>query len=124
VDGLPAFLFLEGNRNFSIGGKAHSIAFDIGDQFEGDEVVMPLVTALPAVLLGQLDAVAFDVINCADMNAVGSDDFGMFLDSRCIDHGQLLLFACLQRTKCELDAARRTLGPNGRVAAAEYLNEI
>jgi hypothetical protein len=38
------------------------------------------VTSLAAVLLGELDPVAFDPIDCADVNSICADDFHMFLD--------------------------------------------
>jgi hypothetical protein len=45
-----------------------------------DEVVMALVAAFSAVLLRQLDAIAFDPVDRADMDAIGPDDFHVFLD--------------------------------------------
>jgi hypothetical protein len=41
---------------------------------------MPLVGALSAVFLGQLDPVAFNPIDLADVNPISTDDFGVFLD--------------------------------------------
>ena len=45
-----------------------------------DEVVMALVAAFAAVLLRHLDAAAFDLIDRADVDTVGPDNFHMFLD--------------------------------------------
>src|SRR5215211_2429703 len=52
--------------------------------------MMPFVCALPAVLLGQLDAVPLKSIDGPDVNAVGSDDFHMFSNSACYRHVCLL----------------------------------
>ncbi len=46
----------------------------------GDKVMVALVAALPAVLLGELDPVAFDAVNGSHMHAIGANDFGVFLD--------------------------------------------
>ncbi len=40
------------------------------------------MAALARILLGQFDAVALDAVDGADMDAVGADDFGMFLNFR------------------------------------------
>ena len=64
----------------------HSAVFDFGNQPAGDEMVMPFMAAFATVLLGQLDAVALNVIHRADMNAIGANDFGMFLNLRKIGH--------------------------------------
>jgi hypothetical protein len=51
-----------------------------GNQAFADEVMMPLMRALVAVLLRQLDAIAFDLVASADMNAVNADDFHVLFD--------------------------------------------
>ena len=43
--------------------------------------LMPLMRALAAVLLRELDAPAFDLVDGADMNAVSADDFHVSLIS-------------------------------------------
>src|SRR5688572_3296156 len=71
-------LFLEAHRDVAVRGQAHLVALDFGDEAGGDEVVMALVAPRSfrdlgtAVLLGQLDAVAFDAVDGADMHAVGA----------------------------------------------------
>ena len=51
-----------------------------------DEVVMALVAGLSAIGLGQFDAIALDLVDRTDMNAVGADYFHMFADCRKIAH--------------------------------------
>ena len=90
------FLF-EGDGDIAVRRKPDLVAFDIGDEAERDEVVVALMRALAAVRLGQLDAVALDVIDSADMHAVGSDDFHMFLDAAGVCHFGLLVALDLPR---------------------------
>lgn len=87
LSGLPSgFLFLEGNGNIRIGGKAHLISLDVCEETHVDEVMVPLVGAFSAVFLRKLDAVADDTVDRSDMYAVGADDLRMFLNFRMIDH--------------------------------------
>ncbi len=86
-------LFLERHRDVGVGGEPHLAVLDRGDEAQRDVMMMPFMAALTLddlrarVLLGQLDAVALDMVDGTDMDAVGADDFGMFLDLACIDHG-------------------------------------
>ena len=80
-----AVLFLfEGDRDGRIGRQADLVTLDLGDETDGDEVVMVGMEAFldaldvgTAVLLGQLDTVALDLVDGADMDAVRADDFCM-----------------------------------------------
>ena len=72
-------LFFEGDGDVGVGGEADLAAFDAGDEGVGDIMMMALVAALPAIGLGELDPVALDAVNGADMDAIGADHFGMFL---------------------------------------------
>src|SRR6516165_5988155 len=75
--GRALLFLLHHHRNSRVGGEADLVAFDVCDESLVDVVVMALVAALAAVLLGQLDAVAFDAVDGADVNAVGPDHFHM-----------------------------------------------
>src|SRR3984957_1606719 len=78
-------LFFQGDGDRTDGGEPHLVAFNAGHQATIDIVVMPLVRTFSTVLLGQLDPVAFDLIDGADVNAVGADDFHVLLDvSHCL----------------------------------------
>src|SRR5689334_9039868 len=57
-----------------------------------DVVVVALMTPLTAVLLGQFDPMAFDPVDCADVDAIGADHVHMFLD---FGHGIPLALALL-----------------------------
>ena len=48
---------------------------------------MALVGALAAVGLGQLDPLALDLVDGADMDAVGADDFHMLANFAGVGHG-------------------------------------
>src|SRR5689334_11896336 len=65
---LLFLLHSHGHRR--VGRKSNFIAFDVGDEALVDEVMMALVAATSAVLLCQLDAVAFDPIDHADMDTI------------------------------------------------------
>ena len=73
-------LFFERHRHVGVGRKADLAVLDIRNQPERDEVMMPFMAALALddlgarVRLGQLDAVAFDLVDGADMDAVRTDD--------------------------------------------------
>jgi hypothetical protein len=60
--------------------KADLVAFHLGDEAAINEVVMALVASLAAVLLGQLDAVAFNPVDSANVDTIRSDDFHVFPD--------------------------------------------
>jgi len=62
------------------GGQPHLVAFHLRDQALVDEVMVALVATLPAVLLSQLDAVAFDLVDGANVNAVRADNFHVLFD--------------------------------------------
>ena len=68
----------------------------VGHETSVDIVVMTFVTTLATVSLGQLDAVVFDSIYGADMDAVRANNFHMLFDAFHISHKGILL---LQRTK-------------------------
>jgi len=91
--GSGLFFLFEGHRDVGVGGQADLVALDTRDQAGRDEVVVPGMRALPLgdvgtrILLGQLDAVALDLVDGADMDAVGADDFHMFLDLAGVGHG-------------------------------------
>ena len=53
-------------------------------------MVVAFVLAFAAVALGELDAVALDLVDDADMDVVGADHLGMFLDLAGIGHVVLL----------------------------------
>ena len=57
---------------------------DVIDPADGDHVVFETAGE---VELGQFDGVAVDVIDAADVAAVGADDFEVFLDERGVYHG-------------------------------------
>jgi hypothetical protein len=58
---LAVLFLLKRGRDGGVGGEADAVAFDVGDQAAGDVVVVVAVGA--AVLLGQLDAVALDLVD-------------------------------------------------------------
>jgi len=67
--------------------EPHSaIIVNPGDQSLADIMMMPGVTSLAAVRLDQLDTIAFDMIDSADMDAISADNLGMFLDAAQINH--------------------------------------
>jgi hypothetical protein len=56
------------------------VALDLGHQPKIDEVVVAFVFAFAAIGLGQFYFLAFNLVDRADMDAVGADDFHMLLD--------------------------------------------
>jgi len=80
------FFFLKRNGHIGVGGKADFVAFDVSDQSGRDIVVVSLVTPAAALDPGQFDAVAIDMIDGADVHAIGTDDLGMFFYLGKIDH--------------------------------------
>jgi hypothetical protein len=79
--------FFHGDGDGSDRGQADLVALDIRDEAAINEVVMTLVASLAAVFLGQLDPIALDLIDRADVDAVCADDFHVFLD---LGHCELL----------------------------------
>ena len=90
TDALPSAcqlsLLLHRDRHVGVRRQAHRVALDVGDEAERDLVVMPFVRTFAAVFFRELDAAAFDAVDCADMNAVGTDNFHMFLDLAGVGH--------------------------------------
>lgn len=85
----PAYsgFFFERHRDVGIGAQTHcAIVLDRRDQALADIMMMPLMAAFPAVLLGQLDPVTVHMVDGADMDAIGADHFGMFLNAGQVDH--------------------------------------
>ena len=76
-----SFLF-QGHRDGRIRRQPHLLPFDIGDQPEIDEVMMPLVTSFAAVGPGEPDPAVFDAIDGSDVNAIRADHFHMLLYDR------------------------------------------
>ena len=86
---LPAELVEHAKRDFSgllffhrdgdgaVRRKANLLAFDIGNQVEIDEMMVPLVPAFTAVGLGQFNPTIFNSIDGSDVHAIGPDDFHM-----------------------------------------------
>jgi hypothetical protein len=70
-------------------GKLHLAPIDAGDVLAIEVMVMALVTGRTTILLCQLDAPAFDAINCPDMLPVGTDNFHMLLHGIEISHNNL-----------------------------------
>lgn len=62
---------------------------DVIDPADRDHVVFE---ARGEVQFGQFDPVAMDVIDAADVAAVGADDFEAFAEQREVYHGELLTF--------------------------------
>jgi hypothetical protein len=74
------FLLFHRDGDRTDGGEPHLAAFNAGNQAAIDIVVMALVRSFSAVLLGQLDPVALELVDRADVNAVGADDFHVLFD--------------------------------------------
>jgi hypothetical protein len=79
-DGFLWLLFFEGDCDRCVCRKANLLSFDIGDQAQGDEVMMAFVPTFATVRLGELDLAVLNAINGPDMNAVGSDHFHVLFD--------------------------------------------
>src|ERR1043166_2317807 len=71
-------LLLHRDRDVAVGGEADLVALHAGDEAQVDVVMVALVAALPAVLAGQLDALALDAVDGADMEAGRADDPPVF----------------------------------------------
>src|SRR5947199_4664613 len=72
-------LLFEGHRNIGVGGQANLRSFHARNEAQLDVVTMPLMEALATIALAELDPVADDAIDGADMYAVGADDLPTFL---------------------------------------------
>src|SRR3546814_11732509 len=70
-----------------LGRQAHRITLDIGDEADGDVMMLRALAVRPlrAVGLGQLDPVTVQVIDGADMDTVRADHVHMFPDAAGID---------------------------------------
>jgi hypothetical protein len=79
-DAPPLFFFFHRDGHGTNRGQTNLVTFHVRNKASVDEVVVTLVASLAAVLPGQLDPVAFDSIDRADVNAIGADHFHMFLD--------------------------------------------
>ncbi|ESQ92884.1 hypothetical protein ABENE_07205 [Asticcacaulis benevestitus DSM 16100 = ATCC BAA-896] len=89
-DTIAVFFFLKRHSDIGIGRQPHLIAFYIGDKPEVDKVVMALVRVAFHLKFFKLDAMAFNAVHRANMNAIGADNVRMFLNICCIYHGHLL----------------------------------
>src|ERR1700731_5469832 len=74
------FLLFEGHGNCCIGGKTDLWALNARHEADFDVVMMPRVHPVTAVALFELDAVAYDAIDCADMDTISPDDLHSFFD--------------------------------------------
>jgi hypothetical protein len=70
-------LFFHRDGDGAVRRKANLLAFDIGNQVEIDEMMVPLVPAFTAVGLGQFNPTIFNSIDGSDVHAIGPDDFHM-----------------------------------------------
>ncbi|GAA0668283.1 hypothetical protein GCM10009102_18130 [Sphingomonas insulae] len=72
-----------------------------------------MLAALPVlragrIVLGQLDALAIDMVDGADMDAIGADDLHMLLDVAMIVHATSpVMGSGVKRADPELDASPR-----------------
>lgn len=87
-EALPLVLFFFKEDGVGTGRRQpHSaILVNPGDQSLADIMMMPGVTSLAAIRLDQLDTIAIDVIDSADMDAISADNLSMFLDAGKINH--------------------------------------
>lgn len=87
-EALPLVLFFFKEDGVGTGRRQpHSaILINPGDQSLADIMMMPGVTSLAAIRLDQLDTIAFDMIDSADMDAISADNLSMFLDAAQINH--------------------------------------
>src|SRR5437763_5396516 len=77
TDWIAAFFLLEQvGDDVAARGQADLVALDLGHEAARDEMVMPFMSDA-AVGADQLDAVVFDLVDGADVNAVGADHFHM-----------------------------------------------
>src|SRR3984885_1568255 len=76
------FFFFERDRDYGICRQPDAVAFDVGHEALINVMMVPLVGALAAVGLLQLDATALDAVHRPDGDAVGADDLYAGLDLR------------------------------------------
>lgn len=102
------FLLEKLGRDVGIGGKPHLVAFDLGDQPLGNIMMMPSMPAHPAVGLGELDAAPFDLVDRADMDAVGADHFHMLANPAEVGHADAPDMCLMpdERAGSAMDASR------------------
>ena len=72
---------LHRHRDVTIRGETNLVAFHVGHEAAVDVVMMASVPTLATVSLGQFDAVLFDPIDGADMDAVRANYFHMLFDT-------------------------------------------
>lgn len=89
-DSFTAVFLLKRNGDVSIGRKTDRLTFNLSNQAQIKIVMMALMFSFPAILLCQLDPIAFDAVDSANMNTVRTDDFGMLFDFRVVNHFEFL----------------------------------
>jgi hypothetical protein len=81
---LLASLFLFERHGYISVGREANLLSDSSNEAERNVMVMVLMAATEAgtarILLGQFDAVAFDLFDGADVDTVGADDFHILAD--------------------------------------------
>src|SRR6185369_6348877 len=81
---LAAFFLFHAVSHVAIGREAHGVPLDLRHEAEREVMMVPFVApafeAGAGVLLGQLDAVAVDMVDRADMHAVGADHLHVLAD--------------------------------------------
>ncbi len=83
---LVLFFFKENGVGAGRREPHSAILINPGDQSLADIMMMPGVTSLAAIRLDQLDTIAIDMIDSADMDAISADNLSMFLDAGKINH--------------------------------------
>ena len=68
-----------GHRDVTVRGETNLVAFDGGHETAVDIVMMAFVPTLATVSPGQFDAILFDPVDGADMDAVRANHFHMRL---------------------------------------------
>src|SRR6476646_7767325 len=81
-------LLLHRHRDVAVRRETNLVAFHVGHETAVDVVVMAFVPTLAAVSLSQFDAVLFDPIDGADMNAVRANYFHMLFNTAQSGHNQ------------------------------------
>jgi hypothetical protein len=75
-----------------------------------------MVLMIARIGLGQLDLLAVDMVDRADMLAVRTDDLHMLLDAQLLEHADFLLdIARSERAAAEPDAVKKPIGVIARV---------
>jgi hypothetical protein len=72
-------LLLHRHRDVAVRRETNLVAFYVGHEAAVDVVMMASVSALATVSLGEFDAVLFDPIDGADMDAVSANYFHMLV---------------------------------------------